>query len=216
MKHLLFWGMAFAVIHISHSSNRDFCQLSSDPGQGFDFIFRFYYDAATDECSPFIYKGQGGNANRFENEKQCIRNCSTIAESLYPMNESHACRLKKAEGRCSGYQLRYYYSSVYKKCKRFIWTGCIGNGNRFFDHNSCNTTCTGIEDEGDEVEEDEPDTPIAIILGVLLAVVIVAVLITGIVLIINSKKKSSKKKATGKSKDPESDSPLQEKGIEME
>ncbi|XP_056242324.1 BPTI/Kunitz domain-containing protein isoform X2 [Seriola aureovittata] len=214
MKHLLFWGMVFAAIHISHSAVPEFCQLPSDAGEGTSFLFFVYYDPVKDQCDPFIYKGEGGNANRFVNERQCIRNCSTRAESIYPMVESEACHFKKAIGECSGQYMRYYYDSVHNKCKRFIWSGCIGNGNRFFDYNSCNATCAGIHDDRDEPEEDEPDTPIAIICGVLLAAIVASILITVIVLTVQSKKKVSKK-AQGKSKEHKSESPLQGHGIEM-
>uniref|UniRef100_A0A3B4U2F0 BPTI/Kunitz inhibitor domain-containing protein n=1 Tax=Seriola dumerili TaxID=41447 RepID=A0A3B4U2F0_SERDU len=148
MKHLLFWGMVFAAIHISHSAVPEFCQLPPNEGEGMSFLFFVYYDPVKDQCNPFIYKGEGGNGNRFVNERQCIRNCSTNAERIYPMVESEACHFKKAIGECSGQYLRYYYDSVHNKCKRFIWSGCIGNGNRFFDYNSCNATCAGIHGEG--------------------------------------------------------------------
>jgi len=50
-----------------------------------------YYDEVKDSCFPFRYKGEGGNANRFIIEKQCMRNCSDRAEELYPRdgNISH-------------------------------------------------------------------------------------------------------------------------------
>ncbi|GAA6221373.1 kunitz-type U19-barytoxin-Tl1a-like [Lates japonicus] len=216
MKHLLFWGMVFAAFHLSVSATPDFCRLTHDAGKGPLFLFSLYYDPVKDQCNPFFYHGEGGNANRFVNERECIRNCSANAEKMYPMDETQACHFKKASGGCSLTQLRFYYDSVHDKCKKFLWTGCFGNGNRFFDYNSCNTTCSGIHDDGDEGEEEEPDTPIAIICGVLLAVIVAAILITVIVLTVQSKKKRSKKKAPGKSKGPKSDAPLREQGIEME
>ncbi|KAI3371292.1 hypothetical protein L3Q82_023909, partial [Scortum barcoo] len=125
----------------------DFCRLPENDGEGTQFSFAFYYNASTDQCYPFLYKGQGGNANRFLNEIQCIRNCSTNADNFYPMEATQACHFRKAEGGCSGKFLRFYYDSVHDKCKKFLWTGCFGNGNRFFDYNSCNTTCAGIHGE---------------------------------------------------------------------
>ncbi|XP_069018446.1 inter-alpha-trypsin inhibitor [Embiotoca jacksoni] len=184
-------------------------------GEGTLFVFSVHYDSARDQCSPFLYKGQGGNANRFDNERECIRNCSANAENIYPMDASKACHFKKTLGTCDGHNLRYYYDSFHDKCKKFLWTGCIGNGNRFVDYNSCNTTCAGIHDDGDELEEDEPDTPIAIICGVLLGLIIAAVLITVIVLSVQSKKQGSKKKGAGKSKDDQSDPANQGNRIEM-
>ncbi|KAM4618242.1 inter-alpha-trypsin inhibitor [Polymixia lowei] len=138
-------------------------------------------------CYPFIYKGEGGNGNRFENERECIRKCSARVDDLYPLDESQACHFNKTTGICNGRYLRFYYDSVHDKCKKFLWTGCIGNGNRFLDQESCNATCAGIHDDGDAEEEDEPDTPVAIICGVIFGIIGAAVIITVVVLSVQSK-----------------------------
>ncbi|XP_039471044.1 papilin-like isoform X1 [Oreochromis aureus] len=147
MKHLLFWGFVLSAFKISHSNIPDFCLLPPDVGQGTSFTFAVHYDVNKDQCTPFLYNGQGGNANRFENERECMRNCSPNAENIYPMDASKGCTLEKAEGECNGKYLRYYYDSTDKKCKKFLWTGCLGNGNRFFDYNSCNSTCSVVQDK---------------------------------------------------------------------
>lgn len=64
----------------------EFCLLPNDDGEGTNFAYYVYYDAANDQCSPMLYKGNGGNANRFSNEIECIRNCSSKAEQIYPMD----------------------------------------------------------------------------------------------------------------------------------
>uniref|UniRef100_A0A3B4G477 BPTI/Kunitz inhibitor domain-containing protein n=1 Tax=Pundamilia nyererei TaxID=303518 RepID=A0A3B4G477_9CICH len=64
----------------------EFCRLPSDAGQGTSFNFAVYYDVSKDQCSPFLYNGEGGNANRFQNERECLRNCSVNAEDVYPMD----------------------------------------------------------------------------------------------------------------------------------
>uniref|UniRef100_A0A3Q4HPN0 BPTI/Kunitz inhibitor domain-containing protein n=1 Tax=Neolamprologus brichardi TaxID=32507 RepID=A0A3Q4HPN0_NEOBR len=64
----------------------DKCHLTPNEGHGSSFNFAVYYDSTKDQCSPFIYKGEGGNANRFENEAECMRNCSPNAENIYPMD----------------------------------------------------------------------------------------------------------------------------------
>uniref|UniRef100_A0A671UPD2 BPTI/Kunitz inhibitor domain-containing protein n=2 Tax=Sparus aurata TaxID=8175 RepID=A0A671UPD2_SPAAU len=214
MKHLLFLGIAIIALHVGHSNIPAFCSLPSEEGQGSQFLVALFYDGAKDQCQPFLYKGEGGNANRFENERECIRNCSVNADTIYPMDAREACLYKKAEGSCSGQYLRYYYDPVHGKCKRFLWTGCIGNGNRFLNSQICNATCDGIHDDtlADEMEDDEPDTPIAIICGVLLAVIVIGIFTTVIVLTLKSKKKKSKKSG---GKHNESDPPLQEQRIEM-
>ncbi|XP_057693370.1 BPTI/Kunitz domain-containing protein [Corythoichthys intestinalis] len=210
MKHLLLFAVFLATFHIVHSDIPEFCQLPESEGDGEKFIIALFYDINKDMCSPFIYKGQGGNENRFLNERDCMRNCSANLEKSYPKDATAMCILPKLEGGCNGKFLRYYYNSVYGKCKKFLWTGCHGNGNRFFDHDSCNSTCAGIFDNREEEEEDEPDTPIAIICGVLLGVIILSIFITVIVLTVQSK---NKQKMSSKSKDEQPDAPL--RGIEM-
>lgn len=214
MKNLLLLGIVSALFTISHSQRPDFCMETHEEGEGQKFMFSLYYDSAKDQCFPFLYKGAGGNANRFQNERECIRNCSLNAEEMYPMKASDACLFTKATGGCSGSYLRYYYDPGHGKCKKFIWTGCIGNGNRFFDFNSCNNTCAGILKEPTEPEEDEPDTPIWTICVVLLSLILAAIIITVVVLMVQSNKKKSKK-GKGKRKDAQSESPLQSPGIEM-
>uniref|UniRef100_M3ZME4 Kunitz-type serine protease inhibitor bitisilin-3-like n=1 Tax=Xiphophorus maculatus TaxID=8083 RepID=M3ZME4_XIPMA len=125
----------------------EFCNLPSDPGQGTTFTFFVYYKHEEDKCLPFFYQGQGGNANRFKSERECMRNCSINSEKLYPTDETAACRFKYAAGGCNSYLVRYYYDSIHDKCKKFLWSGCFGNGNRFFDFKSCNRTCVGIHGE---------------------------------------------------------------------
>ncbi|XP_037538851.1 BPTI/Kunitz domain-containing protein [Nematolebias whitei] len=216
MKNLLVLGIVLSALHIIYSETPAFCKAPSKSGDGTSFIFAVYYDFEKDRCSPFFYTGEGGNENRFNNERECMRNCSPNAEKIYPMDETAACHFKHAVGTCNGNFLRYYYDSARDKCKKFIWTGCLGNGNRFFDSESCNATCAGIHDYSNELEEDEPDTPIAIICGVLLAVIIVAVIVTVTVLTVQSKKKKSLQKASkAKSSEPQTESPLQENTIEM-
>lgn len=57
-----------------------------DEGDGSDAQMRLYYSPSEDRCIPFKYTGQGGNQNRFLLEKDCMRNCSTNVENVYPIN----------------------------------------------------------------------------------------------------------------------------------
>merc|ERR1712168_807603 len=213
MKHFLFCGIAFAILHNIYSDTPDFCLLPNDEGTGTNMTFLVYYDKAIDACYPFFYKGEGGNLNRFANERECIRTCSADAESKYPMDEVAACHLTYLKGAdwCKGTSLRYYYDSHHDKCKKFLWTGCMGNGNRFFDQESCNATCAGVHDEGDQLEEDEPDTPVGLIAGILLGIIGAVIISLVIVLAV----KSRKEKGTKKSKDAPAELPLQDRGTEL-
>ena len=63
-----------------------FCQLEPVEGDGPSFLHLIHFNHLKDRCEPFIYSGAGGNGNRFENERECIRNCSANAENVYPMD----------------------------------------------------------------------------------------------------------------------------------
>lgn len=63
----------------------EFCEMEPDKGDGKSSKIFLYYNAQEDRCVPFTYSGEGGNANRFENERECIRNCSEKADDTYPM-----------------------------------------------------------------------------------------------------------------------------------
>lgn len=64
----------------------EFCNLNVVEGEGTGFIFSVYYNPLKDQCDPFIYKGEGGNANRFQNERECMRNCSSNVQNTYPFD----------------------------------------------------------------------------------------------------------------------------------
>lgn len=62
--------------------------------------------------------------------------------------ERNACLLTKNPGVCKGQLLRFYYDAVHEKCKKFFFSGCGGNGNRFGYLDTCQTTCAGVKREG--------------------------------------------------------------------
>lgn len=81
----------------------EFCKEPPDMGRGTTFAFSVYYDPQIDKCNPFFYQGEGGNANRFSSERECLRNCSPNAESFYPR-----------EGKC--------YTCFSFFFKKYIWS----------------------------------------------------------------------------------------------
>lgn len=52
------------------------CQLRKEIGPCRAFIPRFFYNAQTSKCEPFIYGGCWGNANNFKTESLCQSACS--------------------------------------------------------------------------------------------------------------------------------------------
>ena len=92
-------------------------------------IKRFYYNPTTKRCEEFIYGGLGGNKNNFEDETICMETCGDI------------CLLPKKIGPCKASIPRYYYNSENRKCEKFTYGGCKGNGNNFPDEGTCKEKC---------------------------------------------------------------------------
>ena len=51
------------------------CSEAKDGGRGTDFSVRWYYDAGEGKCAQFWFGGQGGNRNKYLDEKECHDNC---------------------------------------------------------------------------------------------------------------------------------------------
>ncbi|KAJ0177122.1 hypothetical protein K1T71_007131 [Dendrolimus kikuchii] len=66
-----------AHVTLKNSNKLTFCELQSDAGDCIGFFRRYYYDVNKDTCNVFMYGGCGGNQNRFETRRKCLRYCST-------------------------------------------------------------------------------------------------------------------------------------------
>ncbi|XP_033905000.1 tissue factor pathway inhibitor-like isoform X3 [Acipenser ruthenus] len=203
-----------------------------DEGQGEGRGFRLFYNIKVDQCQPFSYKGSGGNGNRFFTDRMCMSNCSAKAAELYPQGDA-ACKLQKDFGLCQNHFLMYYYHQEKRKCKSFFYSGCGGNGNRFVDIQSCNSTCASYigektttlvptsnkemalfnsddtlvdEDDDEDINGIDAGLVAGIVFGCLGFVILIAV----IVVAVQSNKTDKQLPATREAKRP-----LQEK-IEME
>nr|XP_034319400.1 carboxypeptidase inhibitor SmCI isoform X1 [Crassostrea gigas] len=51
------------------------CYQPKDKGSGHGWLMRYYYNWTKQKCLRFIYKGSGGNTNRFETKAECNRRC---------------------------------------------------------------------------------------------------------------------------------------------
>ncbi|GIX76837.1 papilin, partial [Caerostris extrusa] len=59
-------------------TNEEICRQSADEGHCSYSQSRFYYDPFKSMCLPFVYKGCGGNKNRFKTADLCMRFCSGV------------------------------------------------------------------------------------------------------------------------------------------
>ena len=51
------------------------------------------------------------------------------------------CALDKDPGPCPGSLLRWYYDNDREACRKFIFGGCKGNGNKFRTRAACEQRC---------------------------------------------------------------------------
>lgn len=56
-----------------------------------------------------------------------------------------ACQLTKDAGPCTDYTAVWYFEHISRTCRRFLYGGCGGNGNRFETHDDCQQTCLNAE-----------------------------------------------------------------------
>lgn len=55
--------------------------------------------------------------------------------------DNDICALPKHIGTCKAAFRRFYYDNHSGQCKKFIWGGCSGNGNRFDTMEECEGRC---------------------------------------------------------------------------
>lgn len=113
------------------------CNLPKEIGLCKAAIPRFFYNSLTGECEEFTYGGCGGNGNNFEKKEKCLKECKK--------EEVHDCCLPMDTGPCFALFGRHYYDKVTKKCKKFNYGGCAGNGNNFTSNEKCEKTCQGVQ-----------------------------------------------------------------------
>lgn len=63
---------------VDEDGQSDICSAPVDPGPCSETVPAWYYNATSGTCSYFVYGGCSGNANRFQSEEQCERQCGTF------------------------------------------------------------------------------------------------------------------------------------------
>ncbi|XP_052259215.1 kunitz-type serine protease inhibitor bitisilin-3-like [Dreissena polymorpha] len=106
-------------------ANRKVCSLKPDSGPCEALVIQWYHVNGT--CDVFNYGGCLGNRNNFDTKEECEQKCIV-------------CNLPVVTGRCEAYMPSWYFNNGV--CKKFVYGGCGGNGNRFKSRNACRRACT--------------------------------------------------------------------------
>ncbi|XP_017784218.1 PREDICTED: papilin isoform X2 [Nicrophorus vespilloides] len=110
------------------------CYQPVDTGNCNDSIAAYFFDPATHKCQTFTYSGCGGNANRYNSEEQCERQCGRF-------RGQDVCKMPVDVGPCRAQIRKSYYDSSLGRCAEFNYGGCEGNGNRFSSISECEGIC---------------------------------------------------------------------------
>ena len=124
----------------------DICNLPMKPGPCTENTPAWYYDPKDGTCAAFSYGGCEGNANRYESEEQCLRQCGSF-------KNQDVCSFERDWGPCVGRFRKFHYNAQLKACEEFTFGGCGGNGNRFSSLEECQKICLIREEP--EISADE-------------------------------------------------------------
>ncbi|MEZ4370838.1 MAG: BPTI/Kunitz-type proteinase inhibitor domain-containing protein [Polyangiaceae bacterium] len=107
------------------------CTLPAEGGMCNAYFPRWWFNAETQRCEPFVWGGCGGNGNNFESAEACVAGCA--AQSIDDVCQAVGC----AEG-----DVCVYFSEL-----AGCGTPCIeGSGCPNGTHCSCGSSCSGCDD----------------------------------------------------------------------
>jgi hypothetical protein len=95
-------------------------------------VVRWYYDPRSNSCKTYGANECAGNDNEFLSEQAC-RAC--VSQDV--------CSLPPETGPCEAYVPSWHFDAATRTCRRFIYGGCGGNGNRFATEARCREACGG-------------------------------------------------------------------------
>ncbi|XP_039198324.1 BPTI/Kunitz domain-containing protein-like [Crotalus tigris] len=124
----LIWSPLLSVSRLFYGSCKTIPNLMERCGK---LEERFFYNATSKMCEPFVYYGCLKNRNRFYTLETCQQFCGLV----------DYCQLPPDPGFCK-YQLqRWFYNPETRQCKTFIYQGCGGNYNNFKKRLTCQRKC---------------------------------------------------------------------------
>ncbi|XP_053386558.1 tissue factor pathway inhibitor-like isoform X2 [Mercenaria mercenaria] len=123
-------------ISLDRCNSRCVCSNPRDNGEGPKRMTRYFYNAETEKCQSFKYRGSGGNANGFLSFSQCQNVCERVALR-------RKCNVRPEVGTdCNNNStVQFYYDKPCDCCRKFTYLGCGGNQNRFPTRQRCVQKC---------------------------------------------------------------------------
>jgi len=126
-----------------------------DAGPCHYYQSKWYWDSSTSQCRQFNYGGCLGNANRFNSQEACQKQC--LYKLYEPSTIPPLCLLDPDPGYCPAApsmqgpeepshieqaQWWYHFNAERGVCEQFLYYGCgAGNGNRFYSLYQCRQIC---------------------------------------------------------------------------
>eukprot|EP00118_Oscarella_pearsei_P026012 m.309219 g.309219 ORF g.309219 m.309219 type:complete len:444 (+) comp45809_c0_seq1:55-1386(+) len=77
----------FPNFHSCQKQCLNVCGLSKSRGYGYAWQNRFYYNAAHNQCSEFLYRGMGGTGNNFVTKNECELRCKQTMKDTEMMED---------------------------------------------------------------------------------------------------------------------------------
>lgn len=82
--HIIKSSKTIKMMELRYVFSGPMCTDPVDEGTGGEKHLKFHYDPESGVCTPFFYKGQGGNSNRYDSDKDCLGSCSEKYNEMYP------------------------------------------------------------------------------------------------------------------------------------
>uniref|UniRef100_A0A6P7FMS6 Inter-alpha-trypsin inhibitor heavy chain H3-like n=1 Tax=Diabrotica virgifera virgifera TaxID=50390 RepID=A0A6P7FMS6_DIAVI len=122
------------------------CKLPISLGGCNHRLLHWFYDQSQQTCVKYMYGGCLGNSNRFESKEECLKLCNL---NTYTENLNDACFKPKDKGHshCRRFEINYYFDQSIGLCRKFWFTGCGGNDNRFKTKALCENFCVRSKHE---------------------------------------------------------------------
>ncbi|XP_064469332.1 carboxypeptidase inhibitor SmCI-like [Ornithodoros turicata] len=117
-----------------------FCYLPKGRGLCNESLLRYFYNPDSGRCEAFMYSGCMGNANNFHSVGDCKLFCRLSGQATLS-RKPPMCYLPPERGSCGGFLPRFYYDEYNAECRKFQYSGCLGNDNNFATEIECEKTC---------------------------------------------------------------------------